>query len=90
VTLAERLARIEMLLVSLVERERTREWYSVEEVAQKLGRASFTVREWARCGRINAEKKKSGRGAHASWVISHAEVLRLQKEGLLPPRRPAA
>ena len=46
-TLEERLEKIELLLVSLVERERTREWYSVEEFARIVGRAEFTVREWA-------------------------------------------
>jgi len=86
----ERLEKIEMLLVSLVERERTREWYSVEEFSRIVGRAEFTCREWCRHGRISAKKKESGRGAHASWAISHLELLRFQKEGLLPIRRPAA
>jgi hypothetical protein len=47
-------------------------------------RDRFTVREWARNGRIRAEKKLSGRGAHARWVVSHDELLRYQREGLLP------
>jgi hypothetical protein len=89
-TLEERLERIEQILVSLVERERTREFYSVEEFARIVGRAEFTCREWCRHGRINAEKKESGRGAYASWAISHIELLRFQREGLLPVRRPAA
>jgi len=88
-TLEERLERIESLLVSLVEREQVREYYSVEEFARIVGRASFTVREWARHGRIKAEKKESGRGAYASWAISHPEMLRFQREGLLPLQRPA-
>jgi hypothetical protein len=89
-TVEERLEKIEALLTSLVERERTREFYSVEEFSRIVGRAEFTCREWARHGRINAVKKESGRGAYASWAISHAELLRFQKEGLLPFRRPAA
>ena len=89
-TLEERLEKIELLLVSLIERERIREFYSVEEFARIVGRAEFTCREWCRLGRINAEKKESGRGAYASWAISHTELLRFQKEGLLPLRRPAA
>jgi hypothetical protein len=88
-TLEERLERIESLLVSLIEREQIREWYSVEEFARTVGRAEFTCREWCRYGRIRAEKKASGRGAYASWAISHAELLRFQREGLLPLRRPA-
>jgi hypothetical protein len=89
-TLEERLEKIELLLLSLIERERIREFYSVEEFGRIVGRASFTVREWARHGRIHATKKESGRGAHAAWALSHTELLRFQKEGLLPLRRPAA
>jgi hypothetical protein len=89
-TVEERLEKIEAILTSLVERERTREFYSVEEFARIVGRAEFTCREWCRHGRINAKKKESGRGAYASWAISHTELLRFQKEGLLPLRRPAA
>jgi hypothetical protein len=89
-TLDERLDKIESLLVSLIERERVREFYSVEEFARIVGRAEFTCREWCRHGRINAEKKESGRGAYAAWAISHTELLRFQKEGLLPHRRSVA
>ena len=83
-TLEERLERIEGMLVVLVERQTVREWYSVEEFAQIVGRAEFTCREWCRHGRIKAEKKDGGRGAYAAWAISHAELLRFQREGLRP------
>ena len=83
-TVEERLERIESMLVTLVEQQTIREWYSTDQVAQIVGKSEFTVREWARLGRIRAEKRRSGRGAHASWAISHAELLRLQREGLLP------
>src|SRR5260370_12686562 len=88
-----RLERLEAMLVVLVERQQVRQWYSVEEFARIVGRAEFTCREWCRHGRIRAEKKDSGRGAHASWVISHAELLRYQRDALLrrhsaaPPHR---
>ncbi len=82
-TLEERLERIESMLVVLVERQQVREWYSIEEFALLVGRAEFTCREWCRRGRIKAEEKDSGRGAYASWAISHAELLRFQREGLL-------
>ncbi len=84
--LEARLERIEAMLAVLVERQTIREWYSTDEFARIVARVEFTVREWARRGRINAAKKDSGRGAHASWVISHAELLRYQREGLLPSR----
>jgi hypothetical protein len=85
-TLEEKLDKIESLLVILVERQQVREWYSVEEFARIVDRAEFTCREWCRHGRIKAEKKESGRGAYASWAISHAELLRFQREGLLPAK----
>jgi hypothetical protein len=78
------LHEVTAMLAVLVERQQVREWYSVEEFARIVERAEFTCREWCRHGRIRAEKKGSGRGAYASWAISHAELLRFQKEGLLP------
>jgi hypothetical protein len=88
-TVEERLEKIESLLVVLVERQQVREWYSIEEFARLVGRSEFTCREWCRHGRINAVKKDSGRGAYASWAISHDELLRFQREGLLAVKRSA-
>lgn len=82
----ERLDRIESLLAALVERQTVKEYYSVEEFARIVGRSEFTCREYCRHGRIKAEKKTSGRGAYAGWAIPHAELLRFQREGLLPVR----
>ena len=81
-TLEDRLHRIEQMLCTLLERENVREWYSVDEFSRIVGRSEFTCREWCRLGRIGAEKKASGRGKHAYWVISHSELLRYQREGL--------
>ena len=85
--LEERLSRIEAMLAQLVERQAVKEFYEIEEFARLVGREPFTCREWARHGRIRAQKKLSGRGAYARWVVPHAELLRYQKEGLLPNRR---
>ncbi len=79
-----RLERIESLLVCLVDRQTIREYYSIEQFAQLIGKSDFTVREYCRLGRLKAAKKSSGRGAYAAWTISHEELLRYQKEGLLP------
>lgn len=87
-TIEERLEKIEGLLAALVERQTVREWYTTEQVAQLVGKAEFTVREWCRHGRLKAEKRMSGRGAYPAWIISHTELLRYQREGLLPVRRP--
>lgn len=81
---AEQLGRVEVLLCSLVEREQVKDWYEVEEFARLVGEAEFTCREWCRLRRIRGEKKGSGRGKYQGWVISHAELLRYRREGLLP------
>ena len=83
-TIDERLERIEAILTSLVERQTVKDFYEVEEFARLVGKAPFTVREWCRLRRLKGTKRGSGRGAYAQWVISHAELLRYQKEGLLP------
>lgn len=83
-SIEERLERIEAMLALLVERQATKEFYEIEEFARLVGKAPFTVREWARHGHIRAEKKLSGRGAYARWVVPHAELLRYQREGMLP------
>ena len=82
-TLEQRLEQIEAMLILLVERQQSRAWYSVEEFSRIVGRSEFTCREWCRLGRIQARKKDSGRGAHAAWAISHDELQRYQREGLL-------
>jgi len=86
--LDSRLDRIEAMLKTLVDGQTISDWYSVEEFARLVNRAEFTCREWCRLGRIAAQKKGSGRGRHASWVISHDELLRFRKEGLRPLRLP--
>ena len=87
-TLEERLEKIEAMLVVLVQRQTVKAFYEIEEFARLVGREPFTCREWARHSRILAEKKLSGRGAYARWVVSHTELLRYQREGLLPVRKP--
>jgi hypothetical protein len=84
--LDRRLDRIEGLLFSLVGRPPGKDWYSTDEFACLVGKAEFTVREWCRRGRISARKQQSGRGLHFSWVVAHEELLRYQRDGLLPKR----
>ncbi len=83
-TLLERLERLEGMLSMLVERQTVRDWYTTEQAAQMLGKAAFTVRQWCRLGRIVARRKASGRGKHCAYAISHEELQRYQREGLLP------
>ena len=85
----ERLDKIEAMLFVLVERQQVREWYTTQEFARTVGKAEFTVREYCRLGRLRAEKRQSGRGAYPQWVLSHEELDRYRRNGLLPIRRPA-
>jgi hypothetical protein len=82
------LSRIADLIVEvrdlLLSQRVVRDYYSTEQAAQILGKANWTVREWCRLGRVNAEKRRSGRGRSFDWVIAHGELQRIQKEGLLP------
>jgi hypothetical protein len=84
-TVDERLEKIEAMLGVLVERQKVKDFYEIEEFAGMVGKSCFTCREWCRLGRIRADKKLSGRGAYARWVVAHTELLRYQKEGLLLP-----
>jgi hypothetical protein len=79
-----RLDRLESMLNVLVERQTFKDYYEIEEFCRLVHREPLTCREWARHGRIRAHKKLSGRGSHARWVVTHAELLRYQREGLLP------
>jgi hypothetical protein len=84
---ANRLERLESQVEKLGLQSVAKEFYTTEEVACLLNKASFTVREWCRHGRINAIKRNSGRGAGGEWGISHEELTRIRNHGLLPVRR---
>ena len=80
----ERLDRIEMLLRDLVTERTVKDWYTVAEASEILGKAEFTVREWCRLGRVYASKRACGRGLSQEWIIAHEELTRIRNEGLLP------
>lgn len=61
-----------------------REFYSIVEFAELVGKSAYTVREWCRLERIHAEKCDSGRGDAKAWKIPVAELARYQDHGLLP------
>lgn len=81
-TLLRRLDQIEAKLQ--VEPKAEREYFSVSEAAELLGKATFTVREWCRLERINARKRRSGRGRSLEWMIPAKEIQRIIDQGLLP------
>ncbi len=79
-----RLDRIEEAMKILLSQRTIKEWYSTDEVAEILGKAPFTVREWCRLSRVNAKKRETGRGNALEWVVSHDELERIRNHGLLP------
>jgi hypothetical protein len=82
--LLRRLDTIESMLNALRGQQLTKDWYSISEVAELLGKAPFTVREWCRNRRIHAEKRPCGRGKSREWMVSHQELVRIRNEGLRP------
>ena len=87
--ITHRLASLESMVYEihqiLANQRPQKEWYTVAELAEILGKAEYTVREWCRGGRIYASKRLSGRGNSKEWIVSHEELERLQNEGLLLP-----
>ena len=76
--------RLEQTLELLVGQRQVKEQYCTAEVAEILGKAEFTVREWCRLGRVRARKRRCGRGPAGEWTIAHDELVRIQNHGLLP------
>jgi DNA-directed RNA polymerase specialized sigma24 family protein len=85
--LGERLSTLQADLSALVQQRTIKDYYTTEEVAEILGRTTYTVREWCRLGRVRASKRLTGRGRSEDWAISYDELKRYQNEGLLPFRR---
>lgn len=87
--LVSKLARIESALSDLHELvangQMIKDSYTTLEVAKVLNKKPYTVREWCRLQRVNADKAMCGRGSEEEWRISHEELVRIQNEGLLPP-----
>jgi hypothetical protein len=63
-----------------------KETYTTEEVAERLGKSEWTVRQWCNKGQVEGAKKVRGRGRSGEWRIPHGEMVRLQNDGPLPPR----
>jgi excisionase family DNA binding protein len=71
-------------LARLTSQRTIKEFYTVKEVAEMLGKAEYTVREWCRLGRLAVRKLPGGRGNEGEWRIPQKELDRYQAEGLLP------
>jgi hypothetical protein len=81
----DRLNNIERMLSDLTRaKELMQEFYSTSDLAKILRKSEWTVREWCRLGRVNASKRRCGRGRAKEWMVSHEELTRIRSEGLLP------
>jgi excisionase family DNA binding protein len=76
-------ARVAMLEGNIVGSHEEKLWFSPEELAEKLNRKPYTCREWARRGRVRAEKVDYSN----KWRIHRDEVKRLTAGGGLLPDR---
>jgi len=76
-----RLDTIENLLRELVSQRVVKAFYSTAEVAARVGRSEYQVREWCRTGRIQAEKRHTGKGRSKEWMIPHDELVRYENHG---------
>ncbi len=85
--LQEQLNRLEQKLDALLQQRTIQEWYDTNTVAEILNKSAYSVREWCRLGRVNASKRRTGRGRTKDWMISHEELMRIKAEGLLPLNR---
>lgn len=88
--LVDRMDQIDQKLHNITEAvsnpEPARDYYSIAEFAELVGKRQYTVREWCRLARINAEKCETGRGDAKSWKIPAEELGRYRDHGLLPTR----
>ncbi len=82
--LSERVTRLERELAALRTVATPALVYTVAEFASQVGRAPYTVREWARQGRIHATRRATGGGPYQPWVIRQEELVRYQQWGLRP------
>lgn len=78
------LAPIEGRIERPIRREVLKDFSEIGESARLVGKAEFTIREWARHGRIGATWRKGGRAPHPLRVIGREELTRHRGDGLKP------
>lgn len=81
--IGRQLERLEQKLNAGVEREA----YTAEQVAERLRRTPWTVRQWCNLGQVPGALKVPGKGRKGEWRIPHEVLLWLEKEGPVPVRK---
>ena len=85
----QRLLRAIEDVIALIPASQPQRWYSTGEFGELIDRSPYSVREWARLGRINSRKRPVGRGRRREWEISADELARYRNHGLLPIQQEA-
>jgi predicted transcriptional regulator len=76
-------------LEDLLSQRKMKDFYSVEEVAERVERTPYQVRHWLLNGRMLGDKRHSGRGRSKEWQVGYEELDRYLNHGLRPPLNPA-
>ena len=82
----QRLDRIESMLASLVERQTIRDWYPSRSSPGWWARPSSPAASGPGSAGSTGRSGNQG-GGHTAWVVSHEELLRYRKSGLLPQHK---
>jgi hypothetical protein len=85
-SLVDEVKQLRGQIESLVKRQTVKDFYTTQEFAHLQSMKPKTVRDYCSEGRLKAAKKRSGRGRKLEWAIPHEELLRYEREGLLPSR----
>jgi excisionase family DNA binding protein len=72
-----------LTVIEDVLRDREKPYYSVDEVAARFGRTSYTVRRWIAGGRLRATRLQEG-GPRGRLLVPRDEVRRVEATGGTP------
>ncbi len=80
-TWAKRLVELVESLLKQSKLTIQKEAYTTKEVAERLERAEWTVRQWCNLGKVPEAYKVHGKGRNGEWRIPHEAVVRIQNKG---------
>ena len=87
-SIQQSLVKIEAEVTVLTKQRTAKDFYGTKELGGNPRKSRVyrprMVSEWSH---PSCKKKGSGRGSHQAWAVSHEELARYQREGLLPISR---